>query len=140
MNKVLCDVMLTQARRITNHLPFSCCRRFQLSLEERTELLCRVTERFSGLEVHQRPDFLQRRRLEPRYMDLQATELALSTRRSDISSCCDQVGTGNHQVTIQMSLNSVILYIMHLFFFSLFKREHILFTGSVMCVLRGFRT
>ena len=65
---------------------------WQLSHEERAELLCRVTERFSGLEVHQRPQFLKRRRLEPRYMDLRATELALSTRRSDVSVCCAQVG------------------------------------------------
>lgn len=66
----------------------------KLSVEERMELLCKVTARFSGLELLQRHELLQRRRLEPRYLDLHKTELTLATRRSDISLCCTKLGDG----------------------------------------------
>jgi hypothetical protein len=65
----------------------------QLSVEERQELLCRVVEKFSGLEVIQRPELLARRRLEPRYVDMHRLDLALTARREDVKHCCAQVGS-----------------------------------------------
>nr|KAG5694097.1 hypothetical protein BaRGS_033716 [Batillaria attramentaria] len=62
----------------------------KLSREERTELLCRVTERFSGLEVLQRSEFMKRHALSLPYMDKSAMELALSTRRRHrVDNFCD---------------------------------------------------
>ncbi|KAL8611079.1 hypothetical protein ACOMHN_064370 [Nucella lapillus] len=63
-------------------------RQSEMTIEERTDLLCQVTEQNLGLSIIQRPRFLHNHRLEPRYMDTHAIDLALSLRRHDISACC----------------------------------------------------